>query len=143
MEVLRNQVVALTEELTTVKTELVNMKQAHANLHQQSAEANTNTARNFGEQRTRLDALESQVGSGSAGKGSEYKKPLIKPEQVVVNEFHGSMTDSRAKFLEWAEKLQDRVELYEDGLVRAMAEAEKRDGEITAEESIKLGVSPM
>ena len=143
MDAMRTQIVALTEELTTVKSELVNIKQAHANLHQQSSDSNTTTARNFAEQRTRLDVLESQAGSAPTGKGSDYKKPLIKPEQVVVNEFHGSMTDSRAKFFEWEEKLQDRVELYEDGLVRAMAEAQKRDGEITAEESIKLGVSPM
>ena len=38
MDALRQQVIALTEELTTVKTELVNVKAAHANLHQQSSE---------------------------------------------------------------------------------------------------------
>ena len=93
MDALRQQVIALTEELTTVKTELVNVKAAHANLHQQSSEANASTARSFAETRARVDALESH-------KGTHDKKPLIKPEQVEVKEFYGSMTDGRSKFLE-------------------------------------------
>ena len=136
MDALRNQVVTLTEEVTTLKAELVNVKAAHANLHQQSSEANSATARTFAEQRSRVEALEAH----GAGKGD--KKPLMKPEQVAVSEFQGSMTDSRTKFLEWSEKVKDRVELFEDTLVLAMAEAEKRDGEVTAEASAELGVSP-
>ena len=143
MDALRAQVVVLTEELTTVKTELVNVKAAHANLHQQSSEANTATARSFAEQRIRVDTLENQMGSMATGKGGTEKKPLIKPEQVAVNEFSGSMSDGRSKFLEWCEKICDRVELYEEGLVKAMAEAEKRDAEISSEESAKLGISPL
>ena len=61
MEALRNQVEVLTNELTTLKQELVNVKGTHANLHQQTVEANSATARNFAEQRTRDDALEAQV----------------------------------------------------------------------------------
>ena len=126
-----------------MKSELVNVKAAHANLHQQSSDSNSATARSFAENRTRIDALETQVGSLSIGKGTGEKKPLIKPEQVAVNEFQGSMNDGRSRFLEWSEKLKDRVELYEEGLVRAMAEAENKDGEITADESLKLGVSAL
>ena len=60
MDALRNQVVTLTEEVTTLKAELVNVKAAHANLHQQSSEANSATARTFAEQRSRVEALETQ-----------------------------------------------------------------------------------
>ena len=62
MDALRQQVGALTEELTIVKTELVNVKAAHANLHQQSSEANAANARNFTDQRGRVEALETQIG---------------------------------------------------------------------------------
>ena len=64
MDALRQQVIALTEELTVVKTELVNVKAAHANLHQQSSEANAANAKSFAEQRSRFEALE---GSGKSG----------------------------------------------------------------------------
>ena len=47
MDALRAQVTVLTEELTTVKNELVNVKAAHANLHQQSSDANAANARSF------------------------------------------------------------------------------------------------
>ena len=148
MDALRSQVELLTNELTTLKQELVNVKGTHANLHQQTVDANSATARKFSEQGTRVDALETQVNVLSTGAGStrgfedKGRKPLIKPEQVAVNEFKGSMTDSRACFLEWCEKVHDRVELYEDGLVKAMLAAEKKDATITAEESSQLGVSP-
>ena len=139
MDALRQQIVVLTEELNTVKNELVNAKQAHANLHQQTAEANAVNARSFAEQRGKIESLEDRVGH----KGGTDKKPLIKPEQIEVWQFAGSMVDGRAKFLEWSEKVCDRVELYEDTLVPAMAEAEKRDGTIDSAESLKLGVSPL
>ena len=58
MDALRQQVIALTEELTVVKTELVNVKAAHANLHQQSSEANAANAKSFADQRSRFDAIE-------------------------------------------------------------------------------------
>ena len=134
VEVLRNQIEVLTNELTTLKQELINVKGTHANLHQQSAEANKSTARSFAEQRARLDALEASGGKDTTPHG---RKPLIKPEQVDVKEFKGSMTDSRACFLEWCEKVSDRVELFEDALVTALMTAERTDGEITAEESVR------
>ena len=141
MDALRNQVEVLTNELTTLKAELINIKGTHANLHQQTSDANTNTARSFAEQRARLDALESGAGAGK-DTAPFSRKPLIKPEQVDVKEFKGSMTDSRACFLEWCEKVSDRVELFEDTLVTAMMKAERTDTEITADDSVKLGVSP-
>ena len=113
MDALRQQVIALTEELTVVKTELVNVKAAHANLHQQSSEANAANAKSFADQRSRFDAIETQMGSGKTG--HDKPKPLIEPKQVEVKEFAGSMTDSRARFLEWSEKVFDRVELFEEG----------------------------
>ena len=47
MDVLRNQVEVLTNEITTLKAELINVKGTHANLHQQTVEANSATARKF------------------------------------------------------------------------------------------------
>ena len=101
MDALRNQIEVLTNELTTLKAELINVKGTHANLHQQTAEANTNTARTFAEQRARIEALET---GGDKGTTPHGRKPLIEPKQVEVKEFKGSMTDSRACFLEWCEK---------------------------------------
>ena len=57
------------------------------------------------------------------------KSPLIKPEEIHISEFQGSMTDGRAKFLEWSEKVFDRVALYQDNMVDAMARAEKETEE--------------
>ena len=74
--------------------------------------------------------------------GHDSQKPLIEPKQVVVSEFAGSMSDGRARFLEWCEKVHDRVALFEDNLVQAMTEAEKCDAEITGEQTTKMGVSP-
>ena len=105
MEALRSQIDVLTNELTTLKAELINIKGTHANLHQQTSDANTNTARSFAEQRARIEALEAGGTKDTAPFG---RKPLIKPEQVEVKEFKGSMTDSRACFLEWCEKVSDR-----------------------------------
>ena len=110
MDALRQQVIALTEELTVVKTELVNVKAAHANLHQQTSESNAATAKSFAEQRSRFDTIETQMGSGKSGTD---KKPLIEPKQVEVHKFQGAMSESRAKFLEWSELVKDRVGLYE------------------------------
>ena len=39
-------------------------------------------------------------------------------------------------------EVSDRVELFEDTLVEAMVAAERKDTEISAEDSVKLGVSP-
>ena len=120
MEAMRNQIDVLTNELTVLKAELINVKGTHANLHQQTADANTTTARNFAEQRSRLDALEKGMADGGSGTTPQGRKPLIKPDQVEVTKFKGSMTDNRACFLEWCETVHDRVELFEDGLVAAI-----------------------
>ena len=50
------------------------------------------------------------------------------------------MTDGRARFLEWCEKVQDGVSLYEDAMTDAMVQAERKDIETTAEESQRMGV---
>ena len=129
----------LTEELNTVKMELVNVKQNHANLHQQASDANAANARTNADTKAQISSLEDRIGT----KGSTDRKPLIEPKQVEVWQFAGSMTDGREKFLEWSEKVFDRVDLYEDTLVKAMAEAEQKGGTIDATESAKLGVSAL
>ena len=136
MDALRAQVTVLTDELNMLKQELVNTKAAHAALHQQSTEG-------FVEQRTRLETMETKMSTMPTTKGGhDSQKPLIEPKQVVVSEFAGSMSDGRARFLEWCEKVHDRVALFEDNLVQAMTEAEKYDTEINAEQTTKMGVTP-
>ena len=90
------QVRVLSDELGTVKGELINLKAAHAALHQTSVESNARierVAREAGETRS--------PDSGFSGKG----KPLIKPENVVVEKFNGAITGDRAEFISWAESV--------------------------------------
>ena len=89
-----------------LKAEIVQMKGSHANLHQSTVEANQANARSFADARIKVENLENKIEAVrvetvdiSTG-DHRGKKPLIKPENVVVPEFLGSMTDGRAKFLE-------------------------------------------
>ena len=50
------------------------------------------------------------------------------------------MTDGRARFLEWCEQVKDRVALFQSDMVRALDVAEKKEAEIDATESLKMGV---
>ena len=100
MDALRQQITILTEELNTVKNELVNVKAAHANLHQQASDANATNARAHAETKAQINAMDDRIGH----KGGSDRKPLIEPKQIEVWQFAGSMTDGREKFLEWSEK---------------------------------------
>ena len=57
-----------------------------------------------------------------------------------MDKFAGSLTDGRAKYLEWCEKVKDRCELYNHSLAKALTEVAGRSEAMTAEESRKLGV---
>ena len=125
MDALRAQIGVLTDELNTLKAEIVQVKGSHAALHQTSVES-------FGEARSKIEGLETQLNAVKAdAKDLGYKdsgrKPLIKPEQIKVDEFAGSMTDGRARFLEWCEQIKDRVALFQNDMVKALDEAEKKD----------------
>ena len=51
------------------------------------------------------------------------------------------MTDSRAKFLAWGERIRDKVEIYDPQLGDAMLLAERHPDSITEEVSAKWGIS--
>ena len=108
MEALRAQIGVLTDEMNLLKAEIVQAKANHASLHQSSVEANTATARSFAEIRARADVFEGKIDNlkeEAKTYGGSGKKPLIEPKQVEVAVFAGAMTDGRARFLEWCEKV--------------------------------------
>ena len=69
MDALRQQITVLNEELNTVKNELVNVKAAHANLHQQASDANAANARSHAETKTQVNALEERIGNKGSSQG--------------------------------------------------------------------------
>ena len=77
----------------------------------------------------------------NASKGGSFKS-LIEPKNVTVEVFHGSVADSRAKFLSWGERVRDKADLLNPTFGEAMLQAENRDEPITIEESQRMGVSP-
>ena len=102
MDALRQQVAAMVEEINLLKSEVVQTKTAHANLHQSTVDRNTDVLRRFSEITDRLHSLSTDAANTTDGKGSR-KKFLIEPKQVNVSEFAGAVNDSRSKFLLWAE----------------------------------------
>ena len=99
MELMAEQVRVLTDELNGLRAELVNVKAAHATLHQHTSEAGQMMV----SQGQRLEKLESKDGSSES-----QKKLLIEPKNVQVDVFAGAVTDSRAAFIQWSEKVRDR-----------------------------------
>ena len=59
------------------------------------------------------------------------RKPLIEHKNIVVPEFAGALTDTRAKFLEWVEDIKDRTALYDQKVAEAMSQVEQRTDKIT------------
>ena len=53
------------------------------------------------------------------------KLSLIEPKQVNVEEDSGGMADARGKFMEWAERVHDRVQLFDQSLAEAMKSVER------------------
>ena len=138
MDALRTQISAITDEISVLRNEVVQVKAAHAALHQGTVEANSANTQKFEDQVTRLSRIESRIGDiASSGLGGEtYKKrPLIEAKQVEVPVFTGSVADSRSKFLAWAERVKDRITLYEPGLIEAMKNVEHKTSPISADES--------
>ena len=143
MDALRAQVTAVTDELSALKQEIVQIKSAHAQLHQSSVDANGQQRALISDQMAKLTEVEKRIDgvTQSAGSLSGAKsKDLIEPKQINVPMFAGSAADNRAKFMAWGEKVKDKVGLFSDDLGSAMEKAEKFNEPITEEESTRLGI---
>ena len=102
MDALRQQVTLVATELEALKTEIVSIKGAHATLHQTTVTTTANHERVIDEQAAKVVAIQDRVESLAKTAGSMrdgFRKPLIEPKNVTVDVFHGSVADSRAKFL--------------------------------------------
>ena len=137
MEALAGQIRSLTEEVSSLRNEIVNIKAAHASLHQASTDSHTATQGVLTDHGIRIGGIEGKI-TGLTGGGKQ--KSLIDIKNVVVGKFAGSLTDGRAKYLEWCEQVRDRCDLYDRSLAKAFAEVANKSEEITEEESRKLGV---
>ena len=62
MEAMMAQVTAVTDELAVLRSEIVQIKSAHANLHQASVEANTGANKRFGALERRIEAASTEAG---------------------------------------------------------------------------------
>ena len=58
MEALNAQVSAMSDEMVLLRAEIIQVKSAHATLHQAAADAGTHNARQFGEQVDRIAKME-------------------------------------------------------------------------------------
>ena len=142
------QITTLSEELTLVKAEIVNVKSSHATMHQQSVDKNVMDGARFAEAATKINELTERIDQVSADARNPFApstathaKPLLEPKQVQVDVFAGAVVDSRAKFLEWCEKVHDRVALTDPAIVEAMTKAENEDEPISSTRSGTLGVN--
>ena len=58
-----------------------------------------------------------------------------------VPTFAGAITDGRAKYLDWAERAKDRINLFDAAMSKALKTVENKTKPITEDESIGLGIS--
>ena len=145
MEQVVAKIAVMTEEITMLKNELIGVKSSHATLHQQAVEKNVMDAGRHAEAAEKIQRLEAGIErikeEAPAIGGGSSRKPLIEPKQVQVEVYAGSMTDSRSKFLEWGERVKDRVGLQNPEAVEAMEAAEKEVEPITEDRSRTLGMT--
>ena len=66
---------------------------------------------------------------------------MIEPKQINVEVFSGGLTDNRTKFLEWSERVFDRIMLFDSELANKLSEVGAAKEPISPEKSIELGVS--
>ena len=148
MQQVQAQVTVISDELTLLKNEMIQMKAAHANMHQAAVEQGSTSAQRHTEQSQRMqsveekfDRLSTQIRSGGSSYDGGKRQHLIEPKQITVEEFAGSLTDSRSRFIEWSERVKDRCLLYEESVVEAMNKVENQSEPVTKEMSITMGVS--
>ena len=120
MDELRRQIAVLADEMNAIRGEIVQSKTAHATLLQTAVEDRTQISSRFAEVESKLEILKKNGGIDSSTNKFAKEQFLIEPKQVVVPEFEGAITDSRSKFLEWSEKVRDRVKLYSKAAVEAL-----------------------
>ena len=139
MAAVQQQVQALIEEVGTLKNEIVNLKQSHAGLHQSAVESSGSVSRSFADIQSKVESLERKVTDipGPMGK----KMSLIEPKQINVDEYSGGMADARGKFLEWSEKMHDRVQLFSQTISDAMKSVERTKEPVSQDMSERKGVS--
>ena len=95
MDALNRQVAAMTDEMQLLKAELIQIKTAHAGLHQNTVDRAAEAARKFEEVGQKIEAITDGDGRGFSG---PKPKKLIEPKEVKVATFMGAITDSRGKF---------------------------------------------
>ena len=98
MDALAVQIRVVSEELGTLRNELIQAKTSHANLHQSVVEANTASGRRIEQVEAKLQQVARDAEGVVEGKPA-MKKALIEPKNVEVKEFAGGLTDGRSKFL--------------------------------------------
>ena len=144
---MNQKITAVADELGLLRAELIQVKSAHASLHQAAVDAGANNARAFTEQADRIAKIEKgfdDMSKGAAmagGSDPSKRKDLIEAKQVNVEVFSGAMTDDRSKYLAWAERVKDRVELFDPTIAALMTETERGKVPITAEESKRMGAT--
>ena len=114
-------------------------------LHQTAVTTSANHERVIDEQAAKVVAIQERVENIAKTTGNMkdgFRKSLIEPKNVTVDVFHGSVADSRAKFLSWGERVRDKADLMDDQMSAAMLKAENLNEPITPEISQSLGVGP-
>ena len=134
----QQQVQALIEEVGTLKNEIVNLKQAHAGLHQSAVETSGSTNRTLSDIHNRVEGLEKKI---TDIPGGGKRLALIEPKQINVDAFSGGISDSRGKFQEWTETIHDRVQLFSQALSEAMKSVERTKDPVDQKMSEEKGIS--
>ena len=140
MEQMAQQIRLVTDELTLLKAEIVNVKASHAGLHQTTVESGSQTSRTLESINSKVQKLEEQLPT-MAGGSAQKRLSLIEPKQMTVDEFAGGVTDARNKFIEWSEKVRDRVQLFDPGLAEEMKKVERTQTVISKEMSEEKNVT--
>ena len=144
MENMMAQVEALTGELALIKNEIIQVKSAHASLHQQAVDKNTMDVTRHADAASKIASIDERLNQLANNPftptTATFNKPLIEPKQIQVPIFAGAVSDSRSKFLEWSEKIKDRVALHDTGVVEAMSNVEQESDPIVEGKSEEMGV---
>ena len=128
------QVQAVTEELGAIKMEIVNLKASHAGLHQSSVDSGLQTSR-------AIEAIQAKV-ADLPNLASGKRVTLMEPKQVTVEEFAGGIADSRNKFIDWSERVRDRVSLFDLTLADAMKKVERTSEVVDQKAMEEKGITP-